>query len=588
MNIDSRVAVIPLVFWLSATCSASARGADDGGALVATDAEATGTIVAPSDRRPPRPPASTPSGAPAAGDCKPNVNVTGWPAQVGDGNTRLNTFVIGDIGFSPGREAVTMSTSHLRILSTEGQLLASCPAPNAANNLPSLADLDHDGVLEIVFASSEGMQVVDDGEVQMIAPGWDGYSNRPLVLEDLDGDGEIEIIQIQDNNYGILHVRDRLGNDLPGWPVQPFESGDGHKIYHSSPVVGDLDGDGSMEVIIQLLRGTNPGPINDIAPTVFAFTFDGSELWSIEVPHDYVEFHPNSIDSGWFNDVVLGDVDADGHLEVVYLRFGRETALEANIVYVLDHLGGIQAEWHVPITEALMWGIHMQLALGDLDGDGDLEIATAAYTDPFEGAFVYAWHHDGTLVDGFRVRVPDDSDWVIAPTIADVDHDGSPDIVSSLHDQRNNFFNRVYAWDAAGGALACWPKALTRVWDRQIITLGIHSETTLADLDANGTLDLIAPIGSGEAHAIDLEVPTATAQMHWPMFRHDPQRTGRYEPPQGPCPADVDGDREVRFDDLIAVLAAWGNDGGPEDVDGSGTVDFNDLLAVLAAWGPCP
>ena len=38
---------------------------------------------------------------------------------------------------------------------------------------------------------------------------------------------------------------------------------------------------------------------------------------------------------------------------------------------------------------------------------------------------------------------------------------------------------------------------------------------------------------------------------------------------------------------LSAVLAAWGNKGGPEDLDGNGTVDFDDLLILLAAWGPC-
>jgi hypothetical protein len=40
--------------------------------------------------------------------------------------------------------------------------------------------------------------------------------------------------------------------------------------------------------------------------------------------------------------------------------------------------------------------------------------------------------------------------------------------------------------------------------------------------------------------------------------------------------------------DILAILAAWGSEGGPEDIDGSGFVDFGDLLIVLAAWGACP
>jgi len=62
------------------------------------------------------------------------------------------------------------------------------------------------------------------------------------------------------------------------------------------------------------------------------------------------------------------------------------------------------------------------------------------------------------------------------------------------------------------------------------------------------------------------------------------------EIPQGePCPADLDGSGDVDFDDLLALLSAWGDCVGcPEDLDGSGAVAFDDLLALLAAFGPCP
>lgn len=54
-----------------------------------------------------------------------------------------------------------------------------------------------------------------------------------------------------------------------------------------------------------------------------------------------------------------------------------------------------------------------------------------------------------------------------------------------------------------------------------------------------------------------------------------------------PCLADIDGSGSVDFGDILAILGAWGNAGGPEDLDGSGTVDFGDLLVVLGSWGPC-
>jgi hypothetical protein len=56
------------------------------------------------------------------------------------------------------------------------------------------------------------------------------------------------------------------------------------------------------------------------------------------------------------------------------------------------------------------------------------------------------------------------------------------------------------------------------------------------------------------------------------------------------CP-DLDGDRDIGTEDLLAVLTAWGATCGeicpPEDVDGDGVVGVGDLLFILASWGPC-
>jgi hypothetical protein len=54
---------------------------------------------------------------------------------------------------------------------------------------------------------------------------------------------------------------------------------------------------------------------------------------------------------------------------------------------------------------------------------------------------------------------------------------------------------------------------------------------------------------------------------------------------QAPVEGDVTGDNVVDVEDLLAVLAAWGDIGGfPEDVNGDGVIDVDDLLIVLANW----
>ncbi|MHC4947294.1 MAG: hypothetical protein ACYTG1_03405 [Planctomycetota bacterium] len=44
----------------------------------------------------------------------------------------------------------------------------------------------------------------------------------------------------------------------------------------------------------------------------------------------------------------------------------------------------------------------------------------------------------------------------------------------------------------------------------------------------------------------------------------------------------------MNVNDLLAVLAWWGEVNAVVDVDDSGIVDVGDLLVVLARWGLCP
>jgi len=101
--------------------------------------------------------------------------------------------------------------------------------------------------------------------------------------------------------------------------------------------------------------------------------------------------------------------------------------------------------------------------------------------------------------------------------------------------------------------------------------------------------------GGGTSYAVDLELSGTIGQPDaGVMSGGDFELSGGFwvggaEVTPPPCPADVDHDGEVSFNDLLAVLAAWGAcEDCPEDIDANGVVDFNDLLVVLAAWGPCP
>jgi hypothetical protein len=56
------------------------------------------------------------------------------------------------------------------------------------------------------------------------------------------------------------------------------------------------------------------------------------------------------------------------------------------------------------------------------------------------------------------------------------------------------------------------------------------------------------------------------------------------------CPSDISplgGNGVVDVNDLLGVIASWGQSCTPADIDKSGQVNVNDLLAVVTHWGPC-
>ena len=58
-----------------------------------------------------------------------------------------------------------------------------------------------------------------------------------------------------------------------------------------------------------------------------------------------------------------------------------------------------------------------------------------------------------------------------------------------------------------------------------------------------------------------------------------------------PCDGDVNADGGVNVDDLLMVIAFWGDPPPPflpgVDADGNGIVNVDDLLLVVNNWGAC-
>ncbi|MCK4941194.1 PQQ-like beta-propeller repeat protein, partial [candidate division WOR-3 bacterium] len=204
-------------------------------------------------------------------------------------------------------------------------------------------------------------------------------------LGDIDGDGDIEVvIGSWDNNVYALNGED--GSLLWSYPT-----GDGVR---SSPALGDIDGDGNLEVVI--------GSADN---SVYALNGeDGSYLWS----------YPTG--SSIFSSPALGDVDEDNNLEVVI------GSIDHN-VYALNGEDG-SLVW----SYATNFGIWASPALGDVDGDGHLEVLVGSGTSDNN---IYALNgEDGSFLWSYTT-----GDGVAAsPALGDIDGDGNLEVVIGSED----------------------------------------------------------------------------------------------------------------------------------------------------------
>jgi hypothetical protein len=121
----------------------------------------------------------------------------------------------------------------------------------------NFADIDDDGTIEIIVLTASKLYIFDNQ--------FDNYPNFPISLDkrvtknslsapsmaDLDGDGSLDIL-FADHNSRIWCYSGRTGKILSGFPIQIFDLG---SVGMTAPAVADLDGDGSLEFAV----GVNDG-----------------------------------------------------------------------------------------------------------------------------------------------------------------------------------------------------------------------------------------------------------------------------------------------------------------------------------------
>ena len=220
----------------------------------------------------------------------------------------------------------------------------------------ALGDLNGDGYLDAVVAN----RVLTASETVWLSDGLGNFSAHPTTpsfnpndslsveLGDLDADGDLDAV-VTNSGPETVWLNDSLGNFTPH-PNTPSFGGSGDSVE-----LGDLDGDGDLDALVGSFIFTQPETV---------WVNDGAGNFS---PHPTT---PSFTSGGNVSDIVLGDLDDDGDLDLVI----ADTAGNAEKVWVNDGAGNFSPH---PTTPTFGRESSANVALGDLDGDGDLDAVVA-------------------------------------------------------------------------------------------------------------------------------------------------------------------------------------------------------------------
>lgn len=349
-------------------------------------------------------------------------------------------------------------------------------------------------------------------------------------LADLDRDRKLDAV-FGAADQRVYAVKGN-GRPVPGWPVTARDDGAGGdqaKIL-SSPAIGDLDGDGSPEVIEGTAEAYGSSP--SMTGRVYAWDARGRSVagWPVAPTGLAVDSIP-LVGQGVPTSPVLADVDGDGRDEVAVAAFTGQPEL-----YRGDgsRMGGAGGESHFayagrgsssPSSSPGSIALGGNAAFGRTGSGGplrmfggmvDSRLATAQSSPATKVDFEH-------LVGGWDAASGDWlPDWprpvegwtiVTGPAIADVDGDGSSEVIAGSSG------NVLHAFREDGSEPAGWPKD-TAGWLLAVPSVG--------DVDGDRLLEVVAVTRDGWLYVWDTPTRAEPAALQWPAFRHDTRNTGRY------------------------------------------------------------
>ena len=293
----------------------------------------------------------------------------------------------------------------------------------------AIGDLDGDGKPDVVVAnvydrsiwiyrnvSTNGTLATTSFAPPVIfsiggGPGTQGSDSQyGLALADLTGNGRLDIVTAN-RNFNLLSIFQNLSS--PGSLTSNSFGAEVDITVPGGPVgvaVADMDGDGMPDIVtanqtsnsVSVLRNIYAGGVitsNSFAAPV-TFTVGGQATW-----------------------VCIADIDGDGKADVATSDYNS-----TNTVSILRNISTVGNIGFAPSVEFAGLGSGGSMAVGDLNGDGKLDLVVGSQSTGQAVSIYQNTSTPGNISLAAPVNLAANG-WANTVAIGDLDGDGKPDVV---------------------------------------------------------------------------------------------------------------------------------------------------------------
>jgi len=262
-------------------------------------------------------------------------------------------------------------------------------------------DINGDGMVDFLSTSCWFEQPSNPKSL-WIKHHYNGHSGaHDVLVADLDGNGDLETIQMVDSSPQLKMLDIPADPTSPHWPEQSFGTS-----VHAGMAVADLDGDGDVDIVRARTWYENENGL-------------GSS-WTTHA--NSIPFSETNSEPADSTTTALGDIDGDGDMDIAL------SGHDGGTVAWVENTDGTGTSWSLHTLNTDMLGsradeqvLHSVL-LADFDNDADLDIFSA-----HSRGKAWIWRNSGNG-EFTRFEIAVDSRGHLAKT-GDVDGDGDLDIV---------------------------------------------------------------------------------------------------------------------------------------------------------------